>query len=150
RLLYACVETRTGEPTREINIRHPFTVRMDFEILQDVPKGPQPNFHFFDSRGEYAFVAVASNLVTQPTEKGIYSARCHVPGDLLNDGHVSIGVALTFIHNGLHVSFYDKQGLSLVVIDPIDETVNVTRGGYVGPMPGPVRPALNWDVKQLS
>ncbi len=149
RLLYACVENGTGEPIQEIDIRDPFTVRMDFEILQNVPKGPYPNFHFFDSRGEYAFVSSASNLVTQQTEKGMYSARCHVPGGLLNNGHVSIGLALTFIHTGLHVSFYDKQGLSLVVIDPIDETVNVTRGGYVGPMPGPVRPTLKWDVKQL-
>lgn len=150
RLLYACAENGTGKPIHEVDIRRPFTVRMDFEILQDVPKGPHPNFHFFDSRGEYAFVAAASNLVTSPVTRGTYSARCHIPGGLLNDGHISIGLGLTFIHNGLHVSFYDRQGISLVVVDPLEETVNVTRGGYAGPIPGPVRPTFEWEVRALE
>lgn len=144
RLLYACVENGEGLPVREVDIRHPFAVRMDFEILQDVSKGPQPNFHFFDSRGEYAFAAVGSDLVRDPAKRGVYTTRCYVPGHLLNDGLYSVGIALTFIHNGLHVSFYDQQGLSLSVVDPIDETLLITRGGYAGPMPGPVRPNLRW------
>ena len=148
RLLYACIEDETGNPIKETDIRKPFTVRMDFEILEDVPKGPHPNFHFFDSRGEYAFAAVGSNLVKGPATRGIYCSRCLVPGELLNNGIYSIGIALTFIHNGMHVSFYDRQGLSLVVVDPIDETLMVSRGGYAGPMPGPVRPNLKWEIHQ--
>lgn len=160
RLLYACIEDDRGNPISEVDIRHPFAVRMDFEILQDVPKGPHPNFHFFDSRGEYAFVAVGTDLVGMPVSRGIYSSRCFVPGKLLNNGCYSIGVALTFIHrvdaaimnnvNGLHLSFYDRESLSLSVVDPIEETLMVSRGGYSGPMPGPVRPNLKWEIHQKS
>ena len=146
RLLYACIENGSGRPVEKIDIRQPFAVRMDFEILQDVPKGPHPNFHFFDNRGEHAFAAVGSNLVNGPASRGKYTSRCFVPGELLNDGLYSIGVALTFIHHGMHVSFYDRQGLSFSVVDPIDETLMTSRGGYAGPMPGPVRPNLRWET----
>jgi lipopolysaccharide transport system ATP-binding protein len=150
RLVYACIEDGTGTPIEEIDIRRPFTVRMDFEILEDVPKGPHPNFHFFDSRGEYAFAVGGSNLVNGPARKGTYTSRCFVPGELLNNGPYSVGVALTFIHNGMHVSFYDRQGLSFTVVDPIDETLMDSRCGYAGPMPGPVRPNLRWETVKLS
>jgi lipopolysaccharide transport system ATP-binding protein len=150
RLLYARIEDEHNQIAESIDIRRPFSVTMAFEILEDVPKGPYPNFHFFDSRGEYAFVAGGTNLVGGPVSKGTYFARCIVPGGLLNDGAFTVGLALTFTHNGIEVSFYERQGLSFVVVDPIEETLMESRGGYSGAVPGPVRPKLDWHIERLA
>ncbi len=150
RLLYAAVENSSGETVHEVDIRDPFHVRMDFEILRDAPQGPHPNFHFFDSRGDYAFVAAASELVADPIAAGTYSARCTVPGNLLNNGLYNIGLGLTFLYSGIHVSFYDRQGLALSVVDRIDETLMLSRAGYAGPMPGPIRPRLDWRIERIA
>lgn len=48
----------------------------------------------------------------------------------------------------LKVHFYEKDLLNLSVVDPIEGTV--TRGNFVGPMPGAVRPALVWESECIA
>ena len=59
-------------------------------------------------------------------------------------------MALTFHNAGMHVSFLAKGALSFNIKDPIDETMEDVRFGYSGPIPGVVRPKLEWKVKRLS
>ena len=149
-LLDAWVEDESGEPASEIDIRSAFKISMRYELLQNVPKLPYPNFHFFDSRGEYAFVSNGNNYLTGGVEAGTYLAECHIPGNLLNNGTYFIGLALTFTHRGLHVSFFEKDALAVSIIDPMNETLDEMRSGYSGPIPGPVRPSLNWTIERIS
>jgi lipopolysaccharide transport system ATP-binding protein len=84
-----------------------------------------------------------------PTDPGIYSTYCEIPSNFLNDGLFSVGLALTFTHSGIHVSFYDRNALMFNVTDPIDG-VPTRSQGYVGPIPGIIRPILNWGVEKIS
>ncbi|MGD0234874.1 MAG: hypothetical protein ABSC55_10100 [Syntrophorhabdales bacterium] len=109
-----------------------------------------PNFHVFGPGGVYTFVT--SDAVIDPgglpkTERGISRARCRMPGNFLNDGIYYIGFALTTMET-LKVHFYEKDLLNLSVVDPIEGTV--TRGNFVGPMPGAVRPALVWESECIA
>lgn len=149
-LLDARVEDGNGNATAEIDIRAPFRVKMRYALHSRVPVSPYPNFHFLDGRGEYVFVTHArrdANLVDQP---GVYEAVCNVPGHLLNNGPYFIGLALTFTHQGIHISFWEKDALSVSIFDPIRETVDELRSGYSGVIPGPVRPQLDWVVERVS
>jgi lipopolysaccharide transport system ATP-binding protein len=109
-----------------------------------------PNFHVFGPGGIYTFVT--SDAVIDPrallkTEHGIYRARCRIPGNFLNDGIYYVGFALTTMETS-NVHFYEKDLLNLSVVDPIEGTL--TRGNYVGPMPGAVRPALAWESERIA
>ena len=149
-LLDAHVEDQEGNPTAEVDIRSPFKIKMRYAQHESVPKAPYPNFHFLDARGEYAFVTSGRNYTSSGMEPGIYSAECLVPGLLLNNGIYFIGLALTFTHLGIHVSFYEKDALSVSIRDPMDETLDEMRSGYSGPIPGPVRPQLEWQIERIS
>ncbi|MEM3088474.1 MAG: ABC transporter ATP-binding protein [Candidatus Bathyarchaeia archaeon] len=150
-LLEARVEDMNGNAVYEIDIRQPFKVKMRYELHEKVPREPYPNFHFFDGRGEYVFVASGGNFINSSgREPGIYEAECVIPGYFLNNGIYFIGLALTFTHSGTHVSFYEKDALSISVKDPIEETLDDIRHNYAGPIPGPVRPKLDWRIEKLS
>jgi lipopolysaccharide transport system ATP-binding protein len=148
-LIEAHVEDGNGHSTGEIDIRAALKVKMCYELRQRVPLAPYPNFHFNDTRGECAFVSSGRQFVDcNGNEPGTYVAECVVPGHLLNNGTYFVGLALTFTHQGLHVSFFEKDALSVTIVDPIDETLDDTRCGYSGPMPGAVRPKLDWVIRK--
>ncbi len=150
-LLEAHIEDSKGYITAEVDIRSPFCVKMRYQLLQSVPKPPYANLHFFDARGEYAFVTAGDNYSNaNGIEPGVYEAECHVPGYLLNNGTYFIGLALTFTYQGVHVSFWEKDALSVSIRDPMEETVDEMRKGYSGHIPGPVRPRLDWIITRVA
>jgi lipopolysaccharide transport system ATP-binding protein len=134
----------------EVDIRVPFKVKMRYELHKEVPIPPYPNFHFKDERGEYAFVTNSIPRNGSGTSPGIYQAECNIPGCLLNNGTYFIGLALTFTHQGLHISFNVTDALAVNVSDPIEETLETMRSGYSGTIPGVVRPQLDWVIEKVA
>lgn len=127
-----------------ITIHDELTVRMRYKLKRQIDGKCVPNFHFFTSDGSYAFVDSAGGLTSM--SPGVYCADCRVPGQFLNEGAYFVGVALTTYPEGgsLRVEFFDKNALTFNVVDPMDERSN--RYGYAGPIPGVVRPRLDWSV----
>jgi hypothetical protein len=70
-----------------------------------------------------------------------------VPANLMNDGLFSAGIALTFSHSGIHVSFYDQNSLNFAVVDGMTGVPTRSSSGYSGPIPGVLRPLLPWSVQ---
>jgi len=148
-LLQANIEDNNGKITGDINIRSTFKVKMKYVLHNAVPNSPYPNFHFYNSQGQCVFVS-SGDRNSHKDPNGVYEATCIVPGSFLNNDTYFIDLALTFTHNGIHVSFWERSALSVTVRDSIDETLNVERQGYSGAIPGVVRPALMWEVKQVT
>jgi lipopolysaccharide transport system ATP-binding protein len=145
----AWIEDVNGKKTGEIDIRSDFKIKMQFALNCETPAPPVPNFHFYNSQGQCAFVCggqFSPNVVA-----GNYEATCRVPGSLLNNDIYFIDLALSFMQTGIHVSFHERAALSVVVVDPIEETLSTkTRNGYSGPIPGVVRPHFDWTIQHLS
>ena len=72
--------------------------------------------------------------------------RCIIPGNLLNDGIFYVGLALTFIRGEIHVSFKEMLALTFSIIEPNDKLFYETRNGYMGLIPGKLRPNLEWSI----
>ena len=144
----AWVQDMDGNIKSEFNIGEPFKISMRYEIFSNVPLSPFPNFHFFDQFGQYVFVSSPSNKnITNGT--GLFEATCHIPGNFFNVGHFSLGMALTFHHAGIHVSFYEPHALNITITE--DMSSSATRStNYAGEIPGVVRPLLDWNVKKTS
>jgi homopolymeric O-antigen transport system ATP-binding protein len=149
-LLKAWTEDCRGSVCGDIDIRQSFSVKMVYRLHASTPVAPFPNFHFYNSQGTCVFVSLGGRNRLEEREPGIYEACCLVPASLLNNDTYFVDVALTFTHCGIHVSFWDKSTLAVTIVDPIAETVDSTRRGYSGPIPGTVRPELKWEVRRVS
>jgi lipopolysaccharide transport system ATP-binding protein len=145
-LLEAAVEDADGKPCAEIDIRNPFQIRMRYRLDHGSARAPYPNLQVSDNTGAYVFVSSPPGY-RAAAEAGVYESVCRIPGRLLNDGIYFVGLALTYVEKGIKVAFYEKDALCVNLVDPLDETLEVERNGYSGPMPGVVRPKLDWEVK---
>jgi lipopolysaccharide transport system ATP-binding protein len=128
----------------ETTIHDELTIRMKYKIKKATDARCVPNFHFFAPDGSYVFVSNADGV--SKLSPGIYQADCKVPGGLLNEGTYFVGVAITsyFDSGAFEVDFFERNALMFNVIDPMDERSN--RYGYAGPVPGILRPKLDWHV----
>jgi len=148
-LIEAHIEDERGTNTGEVDIRAPFAIKMKYRLKQAVPIAPYANFHFYNVQGQVVFVTGSERRLA-PREQGIYEATCHLPGNFLNNDTYSIGLALTFTHLGIHVSFFERGALTVTIREVIAETLEDGRNGYSGAIPGVVRPKLKWEIEKIT
>jgi lipopolysaccharide transport system ATP-binding protein len=131
--------------TLDITLHDPLVIRMTYRIKRATTARFVPNFHVIAPNGSYAFVTSAEGVEALPP--GDYIAECRIPPDLFNEGAYFVGLAVTRYEGdrSYAVEFFDRNALTFNVIDPMDERSN--RYGYVGPIPGIVRPKLGWTIR---
>jgi lipopolysaccharide transport system ATP-binding protein len=148
-LLQAWVEGMDGLVRGELKLNESFKVVIRYRIKDRASLPPFPNFHFFDQFGQYVFVSAPPVNKHVEAAAGEFQAECIIPGNFLNVGHFSIGLALTFHHQGIHVSFYEQHGLNITITENLDDSAART-SNYTGEIPGVVRPILNWNITQTK
>jgi lipopolysaccharide transport system ATP-binding protein len=143
-LLKARLTNERGAVTTEFNIAESIVVEMEYEVTAFNAR-LTPNFHINAPGGVCAFLTTDAVIDPRADAKktpGLYYARCKIPGNFLNDGVYYVGVVVSTVEKSI-VHFYEKDLLCFAVVDPISGTI--TRGDYAGPMPGLVRPVLEWE-----
>jgi len=147
KLLAGSVVGPDGNFCTEVDITQPIKIIMKYQIFKVENCECTPNFHFQAADGSYVFVSTPIKM--EQHSPGVYEAICHIPGNLLNEGTFFVGLAMT-TYPGTKIRFFDQQALSFHVRDPIENVP--TRGGtdYAGPMPGIIRPLLEWQIRSLE
>lgn len=130
----------------EISISEPVVVEMCFEVLQETTIDFVPNFNCFTAEGVCAFYC--HDTKKHRLGKGVYVSRCYVPANFLNATTYFIGLAVSSYYPAVKVHFYDEGCLSFNVYDPYDGVS--TRPDTMIPIPGAVRPNLEWDIDRLG
>jgi lipopolysaccharide transport system ATP-binding protein len=148
-LLGAWVENSEGIIKSEFELRESFKVLMKYKVKSSVPLAPIPNFHFFDQFGQYVFVTAPPAKDIAKFEQGEYLAECLIPSNYFNVGYFSIGIALTFHHIGIHVSFYEQHSLNITMTEDLENSA-ARSSNYSGEIPGVVRPIFNWNIIQTE
>jgi len=148
RLHHVRVRNENGEVTEALDIRKPIAIEMEFEVL----KGGYelaPNYHFFDERGVCIFVAGDNDpaWLNRPRPKGRFVSTAWIPGNLLAEGTMIVGAAVTTVEPEI-VHFFERDAVAFQVIDNMDG--DSARGQYSGHFPGVVRPVLNWDTRYTA
>ncbi|HEY4935372.1 MAG TPA: ABC transporter ATP-binding protein [Puia sp.] len=149
-LLQAWSQDSQGNIKSEFEIGESFIIGMRYSLRAEVPMAPLPNFHFFDQFGQYIFVSSPLENKYFEVASGEYVAECLIPSNFLNVGYFSVGVALTFDHKGIHVSFYEQHALNITITEDMENSVTRSTNNYGGEIPGVIRPLLSWNIKRTS
>jgi hypothetical protein len=120
---------------------------MAYRLNADAQEAPVANFHFRNSLGQMAFISGGKSKAANI--EGIYEAICCVPGHLMNSDSYVVDLALTYIQPSVHVSFYEKNALTFNIVESSD-VIATERNGYTGPIPGVVRPKLEWRFNRCD
>jgi lipopolysaccharide transport system ATP-binding protein len=147
KLLAGSVDGADGEVCTEVDITQSLKIKMRYQTFTTESCECAPNFHFYSSDGSYLFVSGPKEMVRH--FPGVHEAICNIPGNFLNEGTYFVGLALT-TYPGTKIRFFDQQVLSFHVRDPIENVP--TRGGsdYAGPVPGFIRPLLEWQIRSVE
>jgi lipopolysaccharide transport system ATP-binding protein len=145
RLRAVRVRRSDGSVSSSIDIRHDVSIEIEYEVLKS-GKTIVPSIQLNNEQGVCIFVSHDWNSVWRNTERerGIYKSSVRVPGNLLSEGtvFVTIGAAT---HHPHEVHFNERDSVTFNVIDSPDG--DAARGDFAGPMPGVIRPVLDWKTE---
>jgi lipopolysaccharide transport system ATP-binding protein len=148
RLCSVRVQTEAGDMSDTLDIRRDILVTMAYEVLQS-GRILVPSLHFLNEEGVYLFVAHDwdSPWRRQPRPVGSYSSTVRIPGNFLAEGRLSVAAAVG-TYRPFQVHFHERDVVGFQVVDAMDG--DSARGDYSGPMPGVIRPTLEWQTDLLS
>lgn len=129
------------------NVRsvEPLTLEMKYSLTAPIT-GLRVGFYLSTIRGEYVFTSFDVDDTDEfekhsTRQPGVYTSKCVIPGDLLNEGRYIIGVNASSF--GVKRYFMDENALSFSV-DP-----SAAPGmQWAEQRQGPLRPRLNWTIER--
>ncbi len=146
RLRRVRVRAEDGKTIPVIDIRKPFGIELTYEVL-DEGHALVPVLEFYNEEGTELFSTHDTNAEWRRSARprATYTSTVWIPGNLLAEGsfvgHVSI--MSHFPATVLHA--YERNAVAFQVVDsPAGDSA---RGDYIGPMPGVIRPLLNWSTE---
>jgi len=147
RILSLHALSHDGMPPGIVDVRRPIGVEMVFRVLRS-GKPVFPKIKVLDKEGAVAFNAMDTHeRWHEPAPPGEYTSTAWIPGNLLNEGTVSVEVAVCsvdFPKLEHHAAVY--EALSFEVLDPGEG--DSARGAFSGQWKGVVRPLLEWTVEE--
>ena len=135
---------KLGQVSDSVRSVDPIQIEIDYELTEDVT-GLRVGFYLFTTRGEPIFTCFdidSEELFKEFTSrpKGVYTSRCTIPSNTLNEGRFLLGVNASSY--GIRRYFQDDQALSFSV-----DASGAPGTHWPEARPGPVRPVLGWEIE---
>jgi len=146
KLLSVRVRDRAGATVSTADIRQPVGVEIAYEI-ETAGKVVVPGFQFYNEQGFCIFVSHDwyGGWGAKDRDAGIYKSTVWIPGNFLSEGAVFV-TASAATYEPFETHFIERDAVTFNVIDSVDG--ENMRGDLTGPMPGAVRPKLEWQTVQ--
>jgi lipopolysaccharide transport system ATP-binding protein len=138
--------TEQGKITDQIDIREPFRVEMEYEVLKS-GSVLLPHYFFWNEDEVCIFGSLDIDPIWQgkPRPAGRYVSAVKIPGNLLAEGTIYVNAALNTM-NPFRAQFWEKSAVAFQVVEN-NESGETARGEYTGRIQGAVRPLLQWTTK---
>jgi lipopolysaccharide transport system ATP-binding protein len=135
-----------GQTAAALDVRRPARVEVTYEVLEE-GHALVPVVELYNDEGTEVFSThdTGAEWRRRPRPRGLYTSAVTVPGNLLAEGSFLVHVSIMshFPSTILHA-----RASNAVAFQVLDEPGGVSaRGDYVGPMPGVVRPLLDWTTR---
>ena len=143
------IRAESGQIVDTVDIRHSVCVELDYEVLQS---GHQllPHFALRNQDGVVIFVSVDLDPEWRGRKRpaGRYISTACIPGNLVSEGLISVQAVMMSLNPQVIHAIVDDT-VAFRVVD--DLTANDTaRGDFRKPMPGVIRPMLQWTTRHLG
>jgi lipopolysaccharide transport system ATP-binding protein len=148
RLRSVSVVDADGRPMDSIDVRRDVGVQIVFEIIEQKHRFV-PGFTLSSDQGQMIFNAIDTNPIwRQPLPPGLYTSTGWIPPNLLNEGMITVAVALgTFVPGARTIrQVHAPDAVAFQVVDPGEG--GTARGDYPGVWTSPVRPLLRWTLSE--
>ena len=146
RLRSVRIHREDGSMSTSIDIRQGVSIEIDYEVMQP-GKVIVPSVQLNNEQGTCIFVSHDwnSGWRNRAREAGRYKSSVTVPGNTLSEGTVFVTAGAT-TYQPHEVHFNERDAVTFNVIDSSDG--DGARGDFTGPMPGVVRPVLEWKTER--
>ena len=143
RAVRVCAED--GRTTEKIDIRRPVGIEMQYEVLTSGHK-MYSSVTLHNEEGVRLFDSIDLDPAWRGRDRpsGRYRSTVWIPGNYLAEGTMFANINVATQEPEAD-QFYVRQAVAFVVIDSLDG--DSARGDYAGPLPGVVRPLLNWSTE---
>jgi lipopolysaccharide transport system ATP-binding protein len=137
-----------GETVDYVDVRRPVGIELGFTVLERGGPPVVPKLKV-TTAGHVAFNAMDTDpRWNQASSPGEYVATAWIPGNLLNEGLVSVDAAVCSIDSPkLHHHVSVHEAVSFHVQDPAQG--DSSRGLFTGQWRGVVRPLLEWTAERV-
>jgi lipopolysaccharide transport system ATP-binding protein len=137
---------RAGETTAALDIRRPVRVEVTYDVLED-GHVLVPVVELYNEEGTEVFTTHDTGEEWRRRERmrGRYVSAVNVPGNLLAEGSLIAHVSIMSHFPSTILHAHETNAVAFQVVD--GEGEGSARGDYVGPMPGVVRPLLEWTTR---
>lgn len=135
------------ETVDSADVRRPVGIEIAFTVLGDGPP-VFPKIKLLDAEGDIVFNALDTDARwSRPTAPGDYVSTAWIPGNLLNEGFVTVDVAVCSLGAPkLHPHTGSVGEIAFHVHDPGEG--DSSRGAFTGRLRGAVRPLLDWTIEE--
>lgn len=135
-----------GETTAAIDVRRPLRIEVTYDVL-DAGHVLLPTLELYNEHGTEVFSTHDTGEVWRRRERpiGRYISSVIIPGNLLAEGSLTAHVSVMSHFPATILHARETNAVAFQVID--SQQGDTARGDYLGPMPGVVRPLLQWDTR---
>jgi lipopolysaccharide transport system ATP-binding protein len=145
RLVRVRVLDETGANVTAFDVRRPVRIEITYDVLE-AGHVLSPHVQLHNEEGVHAFSShdTSDDWRRTPRAVGRYASVMLIPGNMLAEGtlRAHVGVMSYTPATTLHA-----QARNVVAFQVIDtQQGDSARGDYIGPIPGVVRPLLNWTT----
>lgn len=139
-----------GRAITSLDIRRSVTVEIEFWNLKE-GADLLSALSFFDEQETLMFVSAdwhEKNWGSRPRAKGLYRARCTVPGNLFAEGLVRVLAEVSTRHPSYEIHILERDVVAFQVVET--QQPGSVASGWGKALPGVVRPWLEWENDYLE
>ncbi len=146
RLRRVRVTDDTGATTAAVDIRRPIGLEITYEVLQ-AGHALTPVVEVYNEGGTHLFSAHDTSAQWRRRERpaGTYTSTALIPGNYLAEGSLLVHASVMSHYPATTLHVEASKVVAFQVID--SQQGDTARGDYIGPMPGLLRPLLNWTTE---
>jgi lipopolysaccharide transport system ATP-binding protein len=145
RLRRVRVRDERGATTAAVDIRRPVGLEITYEVLR-AGQTLTPVVEVYHETGTPLFSAhdTGAEWRRRARPPGTYTSTAWIPGNYLAEGSLLVHASVMSHYPATALHVEARKVVAFQVIDR--EQDDTARGDYLGPMPGLVRPRLNWTT----
>jgi lipopolysaccharide transport system ATP-binding protein len=136
-----------GETAAAVDIRRPVHIEVTYDV-SEAGHALVPVVELRNEEGTEVFSThdVGDGWHRGPRETGRYTSAVRIPGNLLAEGSLIAHVSLMSHFPSTILHARAQNAVAFQVVDELEGPS--ARGDYIGPIPGVVRPLLEWTTRR--